>query len=151
MPEIHDAATRSRIQTTLLPFVTVRAPKPAGVKFISTFTQRTGNREVLSKSDLEVLALTYEPKWNDDSPAWVAVILPSKLRLLGLVLGLGLLALPFPPTLTTSLRGVESYLGSHRLVLSGPASEALPTPPLLVLVVAVSIATRMLVVMRCLS
>lgn len=70
LPEIRDAATRARVETTLLPFVTVRAPKPESVKFISGFARRTGDLEVLSRPDLEVLALTYELECERNGGDW---------------------------------------------------------------------------------
>lgn len=70
LPEIRDAATRSRVETTLLPFVTVRSPKPESVKFVSAFARRTGDLEVLSRPDLEVLALTYELECERNGGDW---------------------------------------------------------------------------------
>ena len=70
IPEIRDAATRSRVETTLLPFVTVRAPRAASVKFISGFARRTGDLEVLSRPDLEVLALAYELECERNGGDW---------------------------------------------------------------------------------
>ncbi|RPA96444.1 hypothetical protein L873DRAFT_1694329 [Choiromyces venosus 120613-1] len=58
--EIRDAATRSRLETTWLPLLTLRAPKPESVKFVSEFAKRTGDFVVLSVTDLQLLALTYE-------------------------------------------------------------------------------------------
>jgi len=70
IPEIRDAATRSRLETAVLPFVKVRSPKPESVKFISGFARRTGDLEVLSRPDLEVLSLTYELECERNGGDW---------------------------------------------------------------------------------
>lgn len=70
IPEVRDAATRSRLETAVLPFVKVRAPKPESVKFISGFARRTGDLEVLSRPDLEILALTYELECERNGGDW---------------------------------------------------------------------------------
>ncbi|OIW30200.1 D-site 20S pre-rRNA nuclease [Coniochaeta ligniaria NRRL 30616] len=58
--EIRDEATRSRLHTTLVPFLTLRSPTPASVKFVVDFARRTGDLDVLSKPDIHLIALTYE-------------------------------------------------------------------------------------------
>ncbi|KAF5233600.1 hypothetical protein FAUST_8036 [Fusarium austroamericanum] len=68
--EIRDAATRSRVETTLLPFVTLRSPTPASVKVIRDFARRTGDLAVLSKPDIEVLALGYELECERNGGDW---------------------------------------------------------------------------------
>ncbi|KAF4460212.1 UPF0271 [Fusarium albosuccineum] len=68
--EIRDAATRSRVETTLLPFVTLRSPKPESVKVIRDFARRTGDLAVLSKPDIEVLALGYELECERNGGDW---------------------------------------------------------------------------------
>ncbi|RGP72022.1 hypothetical protein FLONG3_6921 [Fusarium longipes] len=68
--EIRDAATRSRVETTLLPFITLRSPTPASVKVIRDFARRTGDLAVLSKPDIEVLALGYELECERNGGDW---------------------------------------------------------------------------------
>ena len=58
--EIRDQATRSRLQTTLLPFLIQRRPKPESVELIAAFARKTGDYSVLSRTDIELLALTYD-------------------------------------------------------------------------------------------
>ncbi|KAK1975126.1 Nin one binding Zn-ribbon like-domain-containing protein [Colletotrichum cereale] len=58
--EIRDVNTRTRVQTTLMPFVSIRSPRPDSIKFVSNFARRSGDLEVLSRPDLHLLALTYE-------------------------------------------------------------------------------------------
>ncbi|CAN8096237.1 unnamed protein product [Discula destructiva] len=68
--EIKDEATRSRVQTTLLPFLTLRSPQTASIKFICDFARRTGDLEVLSKPDIHLLALTYELELERNGGDW---------------------------------------------------------------------------------
>ncbi|KAL7933880.1 D-site 20S pre-rRNA nuclease [Trichoderma chlorosporum] len=68
--EIRDAATRSRVETTLLPFVTLRSPRPESLKFIADFAKKTGDYGVLSKPDMEVLALGYELECERNGGDW---------------------------------------------------------------------------------
>lgn len=58
--EIRDVTARSRIETTWMSFLDVTAPTPQSVKVVTDFARKTGDLAVLSKSDLEVLALTFE-------------------------------------------------------------------------------------------
>ncbi|KFY82441.1 hypothetical protein V500_10543, partial [Pseudogymnoascus sp. VKM F-4518 (FW-2643)] len=60
LAEIRDAAARSRLETTVLPFLKLRTPRPASVKAVTDFARRTGDLEVLSRPDVLVLALSYE-------------------------------------------------------------------------------------------
>ena len=70
IPEIRDAATRTRVETTLLPFVTIRSPKPDSIKFVKDFARRTGDLAVLSKPDIEVIALAYELECERNNGDW---------------------------------------------------------------------------------
>ncbi|PNY27831.1 20S-pre-rRNA D-site endonuclease nob1 [Tolypocladium capitatum] len=70
IPEIRDAATRARVETTLLPFITIRSPRPESVKFVQAFARKTGDLEVLSRPDLEVLALGYELECERNGGDW---------------------------------------------------------------------------------
>ncbi|KAF5968638.1 UPF0271 protein [Fusarium bulbicola] len=68
--EIRDAATRARVETTLLPFITLRSPIPESVKVIRDFARRTGDLAVLSKPDIDVLALGYELECERNGGDW---------------------------------------------------------------------------------
>ncbi|CAK7237264.1 20S-pre-rRNA D-site endonuclease nob1 [Sporothrix curviconia] len=68
--EIRDPATRARVQTTLLPFLTLRTPRAESVKFVSDFARKTGDLEVLSRPDLQLLALTYELECERNGGDW---------------------------------------------------------------------------------
>ncbi|KAF2191809.1 D-site 20S pre-rRNA nuclease [Zopfia rhizophila CBS 207.26] len=58
--EIRDEATRSRVETTLRPFLKERNPSPASYEIVAQFSKKTGDFAVLSRQDLEILALAYE-------------------------------------------------------------------------------------------
>lgn len=83
IPEIRDPATRARVETTLLPFVTVRAPGPASIKFVTDFARRTGDLAVLSRPDIEVIALGYELECERNGGDWRLRNTPAQKRLNG--------------------------------------------------------------------
>lgn len=68
--EIRDQATRSRLQTTLLPFLEQRTPTPQSVKAVLEFAKRTGDAAVLSRVDLELLALTRDVEIELNGGDW---------------------------------------------------------------------------------
>ncbi|KAH9904958.1 D-site 20S pre-rRNA nuclease [Xylariomycetidae sp. FL2044] len=68
--EIRDAATKTRVETTLLPFLKLRNPKPESIKFATDFARRTGDLEVLSRPDLHLIALTYELECERNGGDW---------------------------------------------------------------------------------
>ncbi|KAL1846843.1 hypothetical protein VTK73DRAFT_210 [Phialemonium thermophilum] len=70
LSEIRDEATRSRVQTTLLPFLKVRNPRPESVKFVSDFARKTGDLPVLSRPDVHLIALTYELECERNNGDW---------------------------------------------------------------------------------
>ncbi|KAG8410910.1 20S-pre-rRNA D-site endonuclease nob1 [Metarhizium acridum] len=83
IPEIRDPVTRTRVETTLLPFVTVRAPGPASIKFVTDFARRTGDLAVLSRPDIEVIALGYELECERNGGDWRLRNTPGQKRLNG--------------------------------------------------------------------
>ena len=68
--EIRDAATRARVETTLLPFLKVREPRPASVRVVREFARRTGDLGVLSRPDIALLALAYELECERNGGDW---------------------------------------------------------------------------------
>ncbi|KAH6691253.1 20S-pre-rRNA D-site endonuclease NOB1 [Plectosphaerella plurivora] len=70
LEEIRDVETRTRVQTTLMPFVKLRNPRAASVKFITDFARRTGDLEVMSRPDIHLLALTYELEVEQNGGDW---------------------------------------------------------------------------------
>lgn len=68
--EIKDAATRSRFETTLKPFVALRSPRPASLQFVTEFARKTGDLAVLSRPDIQIIALTYELECERNGGDW---------------------------------------------------------------------------------
>ena len=68
--EIRDPGARLRVESTLLPFLIVRNPKPQSIKFVQAFARKTGDLPVLSTPDIEVLALAYELECEQNGSDW---------------------------------------------------------------------------------
>lgn len=68
--EIRDESARSRVGTTLLPFLTIRSPSERSLRFVTDFSRKTGDLTVLSKTDLLCLALTYELECERNGGDW---------------------------------------------------------------------------------
>ena len=81
--EIRDAVTRARVETTLLPFLTLRSPRPASIKVITDFARRTGDLEVLSRPDIHLMALSYELECERNHGDWRLRSVPGQKRLNG--------------------------------------------------------------------
>ncbi|KAG0646454.1 Pre-rRNA-processing endonuclease nob1 [Hyphodiscus hymeniophilus] len=81
--EIRDVVTRARVESTLLPFLTLRSPKPASIKVISDFARRTGDLEVLSRPDIHLMALAYELECERNHGDWRLRSVPGQKRLNG--------------------------------------------------------------------
>jgi len=81
--EIRDAVARSRVETTLLPFLKLRTPRPASLKVISDFARKTGDYEVLSRADTQILALAYELECERNHGDWRLRSVPGQKRVNG--------------------------------------------------------------------
>ena len=81
--EIRDPVTRSRIETTLLPFLKLRSPQHASIKIITDFARRTGDLEVLSRPDIHLMALAYELECERNHGDWRLRTTPGQKRLNG--------------------------------------------------------------------
>ncbi|KAL9091253.1 MAG: hypothetical protein Q9165_004887 [Trypethelium subeluteriae] len=81
--EIRDAATRSRVETLLLPFLIQRTPKPDSINFIKDFSRKTGDLSVLSQPDLQILALSYELECELNGGDWRLRKEPGQKRMNG--------------------------------------------------------------------
>lgn len=68
--EIKDSTARARVETLLLPFLTLRSPTPRSVKIVSDFARRSGDLAVLSKPDIQILALAYEIECERNGGDW---------------------------------------------------------------------------------
>ena len=82
-PEIKDAATRSRFESTLKPFLTLRSPSPSSVKFVMDFARRTGDLAVLSKPDIQIIALAYDIECERNGGDWRLRRTPGQKRVNG--------------------------------------------------------------------
>ncbi|KAI9822416.1 MAG: Nin1 binding protein [Pycnora praestabilis] len=81
--ETRDESARLRIQTTLLPFLTFRSPKPESVRIITEFARRTGDVNVLSETDRQLLALSYELECERNGGDWRLRKIPGQKTLNG--------------------------------------------------------------------
>lgn len=68
--EIRDPDARQRVETLYIPFLEQRTPSPQSLKVVSEFSRKTGDREVLSRTDLEILALAYELECERNGGDW---------------------------------------------------------------------------------
>jgi RNA-binding protein NOB1 len=68
--EIKDKATRTRLETILMPFLAMRTPKPPSIKTVSDFARKIGDLSVLSRTDIELLALSYELECERNQGDW---------------------------------------------------------------------------------
>ncbi|KAF4595988.1 D-site 20S pre-rRNA nuclease [Ophiocordyceps camponoti-floridani] len=83
LAEIRDQATRSRVETTLRPFLTVRTPRAESVRFVQGFARKTGDLSVLSRPDLDVLALAFELECERNGGDWRLRSVPGQRGLNG--------------------------------------------------------------------
>jgi RNA-binding protein NOB1 len=81
--EIRDPVARSRVETLYLPFLKQKTPSPNSVQVISEFARKTGDRAVLSKVDIEVLALAYEIECERNGGDWRLRSVPGQKRVNG--------------------------------------------------------------------
>ena len=68
--EIKDQNARSRLDTISSTFLTIRDPNPGSVKFVTDFARKTGDLQVLSRTDLQLLALAYELECERNHGDW---------------------------------------------------------------------------------
>ena len=78
--EIRDADTRSRIQTTLVPFLNQRHPRAGSIKFVTEFARKTGDLQVLSRTDIHLIALAYELECERNNGDWRLRSAPARKR-----------------------------------------------------------------------
>ena len=111
--EIRDIQARSRLEITLLPFLTVISPKPESAKFVVDFSRRTGDLPVLSQSDIQVLALAYELECNQSGGGYRLRKVPGQKRVNG-----------SPPRLQKDSLGEPETASEHQ-----PSSDVPVDPP----------------------
>lgn len=81
--EIRDEVTRTRIESTLLPFLKLRSPRSASIKVIADFARKTGDAEVLSRPDIHLMALAYELECERNHGDWRLRTTPGQKRVNG--------------------------------------------------------------------
>lgn len=81
--EIRDPDARARIETLYLPFLKQRTPNPKSFNIVSEFARKTGDRSVLSRNDIEVLALAYEIECERNGGDWRLRSVPGQKRVNG--------------------------------------------------------------------
>lgn len=70
LSEIKDPSARSRVQALLLPFLIIRAPSAEGLKIVTDFARKTGDLAVLSRPDIQVIALAYDIECERNGGDW---------------------------------------------------------------------------------
>ncbi|MCJ1353798.1 MAG: Nin1 binding protein [Icmadophila ericetorum] len=68
--EIKDKNARSRLETTVLPFLTIRSPSSSSIQVVTEFARKTGDLAVLSRPDLQILALAFELECERNHGDW---------------------------------------------------------------------------------
>ncbi|KAJ5199291.1 D-site 20S pre-rRNA nuclease [Penicillium cf. griseofulvum] len=81
--EIRDPDARARVETLYLPFLKQRSPTPKSFNVISEFARKTGDRSVLSRTDIEVLALAYEIECEKNDGDWRLRSVPGQKKING--------------------------------------------------------------------
>ena len=80
LSEIKDQAARSRVETTWLPFLSLKTPAPGSIKIITDFARKTGDLAVLSEPDVQILALAYEIECERNGGDWRLRTTPGQKR-----------------------------------------------------------------------
>lgn len=83
LAEIKDQSARSRVETSWLPFLNLKTPSPMSIKIITDFATNTGDIAVLSKPDIQLLALAYEIECQRNGGSWRLRSLPGQKGLNG--------------------------------------------------------------------
>ncbi|OJJ08055.1 hypothetical protein ASPVEDRAFT_47255 [Aspergillus versicolor CBS 583.65] len=81
--EIRDPDARQRVETLYLPFLKQRSPSPKSVALLAEFARKTGDRTVLSRTDIEVLALAYEVECERNGGDWRLRSVPGQKQVNG--------------------------------------------------------------------
>jgi RNA-binding protein NOB1 len=83
LSEIKDRDTRSRVEVTVRPFLTLRTPSPASIQVITEFAKKTGDFAVLSAPDIQVLSLAYEVECERNGGDWRLRKVPGQKKING--------------------------------------------------------------------
>lgn len=119
LSEIRDTAALARVETTLRPFLELRRPNPSSISFVQDFARRTGDLMVLSRTDIQLIALAYELECERNDGDWRLRRTPGQKRTNG----------PRPPQkgeeklLQSSPDGEEQQLVEEQLKEPNPADD----------------------------
>ncbi|KAL9577183.1 MAG: hypothetical protein Q9212_006532 [Teloschistes hypoglaucus] len=78
--EIRDATARSRVEATWKPFLDIVSPSSQSLKIVSDVARKTGDLPVLSRPDLDILALTYELELQKNGTSNIRTVPGQKLE-----------------------------------------------------------------------
>ncbi|KAL8645364.1 MAG: hypothetical protein Q9210_006744 [Variospora velana] len=78
--EIKDATARSRIEITWKPFLEIISPNAQSIQTITDFARRTGDLVVLSRPDIDILALTYQLEEHKNGLSNIRTVPGQQLR-----------------------------------------------------------------------
>ena len=112
LSEVKDASARARLESTVIPFLAVRNPARAGVQFVTEFARKSGDLPVLSRTDLEVLALAYELECERNHGDWRLRRTPGQKRVNGR-----------PPCQSAAAQGQEPNADAETSAVPPIASE----------------------------
>lgn len=68
--EIKDVNARNLFDNTLRPFLQIKTPSSLSIEFVTDFARKTGDLAVLSKTDVEIIALAYELDCQRNKGDW---------------------------------------------------------------------------------
>lgn len=129
LAEIKDHISRSRVETSWLPFLNLKTPGPMSIKIITDFATSTGDIAVLSKPDVQILALAYEIECQRNGGNWRLRSLPGQKRLNGSPPRKQDCIKPESQLVSGGLTGQEQSLPiSPMLLKSGETIGANPSP-----------------------
>lgn len=78
--EIRDATARSRVEATWKPFLDIVSPSSQSLKIVSDVARKTGDLAILSRPDLDILALTYELELQRNGSSNIRTVPGQKLE-----------------------------------------------------------------------
>lgn len=118
LSEIKDKSARDRVETTVRPFLTLKVPTMSSIKVITDFARKTGDLAVLSRPDVQVLALAYEIECEKNGGDWRLRNVPGQKAMNG-----------SPPSgQQTTAHCTDAYSNSHTRQPLSTSSEKPASP-----------------------
>lgn len=118
LAEIKDHNSRSRVEISWLPFLNIKTPAPTSIKIITDFATSTGDIAVLSKPDIQILALAYEIECQRNGGNWRLRSLPGQKGLNGLPPRKQECAIPESQLVSGGLTGHQQSLPISSMLLT---------------------------------